>query len=81
MTRQRLKKRRKRKRTKRKNEKPKEYIRIDFDGLSDRVARVPIEGDNYEGLVVTKEYLIYTRAGTPFYDAIVILRRIWSSIH
>ncbi len=55
------------KKDEKKSEKPKEYIRIDFDGLSDRVARVPIEGDNYEGLVVTKEYLIYTRAGTPFY--------------
>jgi tricorn protease len=55
------------KKDEKKSEKPKEYIRIDFDGLSDRVARVPIEGDNYDGLVVTKEYLIYTRAGTPFY--------------
>src|SRR5882724_886598 len=55
------------KKDEKKNEKPKEYVRIDFDGLSDRVARVPIEGDNYEGLAVAKEYLIYTRAGTPFY--------------
>jgi tricorn protease len=50
-----------------KEEKKKEYIRIDFDGLSDRVTRVPIEGDNYEGLAVTKDYLVYSRAGTPFY--------------
>jgi len=50
-----------------KEEKKKEYIRIDFDGLSDRVTRVPIEGDNYEGLAVTKDYLVYGRAGTPFY--------------
>ena len=42
-------------------------MRIDFDGLSDRVTRVPIEGDNYEGLAVTKDYLVYGRAGTPFY--------------
>jgi tricorn protease len=55
------------KKDEKKSEKPKEYIHIDFDGLSDRVARVPVEGDNYDGLVVTKEYLIYTRAGTPFY--------------
>jgi tricorn protease len=48
-------------------EKKKEYIRIDFDGLSERVTRVPVEGDNYEGLVVTKEFLVYGRAGTPFY--------------
>ena len=50
-----------------KEEKKKEYMRIDFDGLSDRVTRVPIEGDNYEGLAVTKDYLVYGRAGTPFY--------------
>jgi tricorn protease len=55
------------KKDEKKSEKPKEYIHIDFDGLSDRVARVPVEGDNYDGLVVTKEYLIYARAGTPFY--------------
>ncbi len=50
-----------------KEEKPKEYIRIDFEGLSDRVTRVPIEADNYNGLAVTKDYLIYGRRGTPFY--------------
>jgi tricorn protease len=50
-----------------KEETKKEYIRIDFEGLSDRVTRVPLEGDNYDGLAVTKEYLIYGRAGTPFY--------------
>jgi tricorn protease len=50
-----------------KEDKPKEYIRIDYDGLADRVARVPIDADNFDGLVVSKEYLIYGRAGTPFY--------------
>jgi tricorn protease len=55
------------KKEEKKDEKPKEYIRIEFDGLSDRVARVPIEGDNYQGLAVTKDYLIYAKAGTPFY--------------
>ena len=50
-----------------KEETKKEYIRIDFEGLSDRVTRVPLEGDNYDGLAVTKEYLVYARAGTPFY--------------
>jgi len=55
------------KKEEKKDEKPKEYIRIDFDGLSDRVARVPIEGDNYQGLAVTKDYLIYAKVGTPFY--------------
>ncbi len=50
-----------------KEPKKKEYIRIDFDGLSDRVTRVPVEADNYGGLVATKEYLIYARGGAPFY--------------
>ncbi len=50
-----------------KEDKPKDYIRIDYDGLADRVARVPIDADNFDGLVVSKEYLIYGRAGTPFY--------------
>jgi tricorn protease len=55
------------KKDEKKAEKPKEYIRIDFDGLSDRVSRVPIEGDNYRGLVVTKDFLVFGHAGTPFY--------------
>lgn len=55
------------KKDEKKEEKPKEYIRIDFEGLSDRVTRVPIEADNYNGLAVTKDYLIYGRRGTPFY--------------
>jgi tricorn protease len=55
------------KKDEKKEEKPKEYMRIDFDGLADRVARVPIEGDNYRGLVVTKDYLVYGRMGAPFY--------------
>jgi tricorn protease len=50
-----------------KEQKKKEYVRIDFDGLSDRVTRVPVEADNYAGLVATKEYLIYAREGAPFY--------------
>jgi tricorn protease len=48
-------------------EKKKEYIRIDFDGLADRVTRVPVEPDNYGGLAATKDYLIYAREGAPFY--------------
>jgi tricorn protease len=55
------------KKDEKKDEKPKEHIRIDFDGLADRVTRVPIEGDNYRGLVVTKDYLVYGRMGAPFY--------------
>jgi tricorn protease len=55
------------KKEEKKEEKPKSYIRIDFEGLSDRVARVPVEADNYQGLAVTKDNLIYGHAGTPFY--------------
>ena len=42
------------------------YIRIDLDGLAERVARVPVEADNYGGLSANKGNLIYVR-GTPFY--------------
>jgi tricorn protease len=50
-----------------KPEKKKEYIRIDFDGLQDRVSRVPVEADNYSRLTVTKDYLVYARQGAQFY--------------
>jgi tricorn protease len=48
-------------------EKKKEHIRIDFDGLSDRVTRVPVGADNYAELTASKEYLVYVRFGAPFY--------------
>jgi len=54
-----------RKATKRRRKK-KEYIRIDFDGLSDRVTRVPIDADNFNGLVVTKDYLVSRALALPF---------------
>ena len=50
-----------------KEEKKKEYIRIDFDGLGDRVTRVPVDADNYFGLTVTKDYLVYGRFGSFYY--------------
>jgi tricorn protease len=50
-----------------KEEKKKEYIHIDFDGIANRVTRVPVDPDNYSRVVVTKEYLVYARAGAPFY--------------
>jgi tricorn protease len=50
-----------------KEEKKKEPIRIDFDGLGDRVIQVPVEADNYGGLTVTKDYLVYERAGSFYY--------------
>ncbi len=49
-----------------KDEKKKEAIKIDFDGLSERVARVPVEDDNYYGLIAIEGSLIYVRSG-PFY--------------
>ncbi len=42
-------------------------VRIDFDGLADRVAVVPVEADNYNGLVAVKGKLIYLKSGAPFY--------------
>jgi tricorn protease len=50
-----------------KKEKKKGYITIDFDGLEDRVTRVPLEPDNYSNLTVTKDYLVYTRLGSFYY--------------
>jgi tricorn protease len=50
-----------------KKEEKKEYIRIDFDGLADRVTRVPVDPDNLSRLVATKGYLLYARDGAPFY--------------
>ncbi len=39
---------------------------IDFDGLGERLARVPVEADNYGGLSAVKGHLLYVR-GAPFY--------------
>ena len=50
-----------------KKEEKKGYITIDFDGLADRVTRVPVDADNLSRLVVTKGYLLYARDGAPFY--------------
>jgi len=55
------------KKEEKKEEKKKEYIKIDFDGLPDRVTRVPVGADNYFGLTVTKEHLLYARGGSFFY--------------
>ena len=41
-------------------------IKIDFDGLAERVARVPVGADNYGGLGTTEGHLWYVR-GTPSY--------------
>jgi tricorn protease len=50
-----------------KEEKRKEYIKIDFEGLSDRVTRVPVNADNYFGLIATKDGLLYAKGGAFFY--------------
>jgi tricorn protease len=55
------------KKDEKKEEKKKEYMRIDFDGLADRVTRVPVDADNFSSLVATKDYLVYERLGAPFY--------------
>jgi tricorn protease len=41
-------------------------IVIEFDGLAGRVARVPVDADNYGGLSASEGHLLYVR-GTPFY--------------
>lgn len=51
-----------------KDEKKKAPVKIDFDGLAERVTRVPLPADNYVGLVATSEYLVYAKLGEPFYS-------------
>jgi tricorn protease len=41
--------------------------RIEFEGIADRVVRVPVEADNYAGLRAIKGRLIYSRSGASFY--------------
>jgi len=41
-------------------------VRIDFEGLAERVSRVPVEADNYGGLTAVEGHLLYVRNG-PFY--------------
>lgn len=48
-------------------EKKSEDLVIDFDGLSQRVARVPVEADNYNGLTAKKGHLLYTNGSAFFY--------------
>ncbi len=42
-------------------------VTIDLEGLAARVIRVPIEADNLGSLSATKQYLLYTSQGAPFY--------------
>jgi tricorn protease len=47
--------------------KDKEPIAIDFDGLADRVIRVPVAADNYGALTAIKGHLLYIRQGSFYY--------------
>ena len=40
---------------------------IDFDGLSQRAARVPLDANNYSGLAVKSDALIYGIYPAPYY--------------
>jgi tricorn protease len=46
--------------------KPKIAVKIDFAGIEQRAIRVPVDADNFSGLVVGDEDLLYLRSG-PFY--------------
>ncbi|MEJ2722826.1 MAG: peptidase S41, partial [bacterium] len=49
-----------------KEEEKKEPIKIDFDGLDQRVVKIPVEADNYYGMDAIDGHLIYVR-GRAFY--------------
>lgn len=49
-----------------KEKESKKDLTIDFEGLGSRVARVPLEPDNYQGLTVKDGHLLYITA-PPFY--------------
>src|SRR6185295_10303855 len=46
--------------------KPPADLVIDFDGLGSRVAKVPVEANNYQGVAVKPGYLLYS-VGSAFY--------------
>jgi tricorn protease len=43
------------------------YTEIDFEGLSQRVVRLPLEDDNYQGLSAIAGHVLYVRGGPFFY--------------
>ena len=47
--------------------KPVEPVRIDWEGLDQRVARVPVPADNLNSLEAVKGNLVYTKVGAFFY--------------
>ncbi len=48
-------------------DKKKEYMKIDFDGLAGRAARVPVDDENIGGLHAAEGHLLYVTYGAPFY--------------
>jgi len=50
-----------------KKDKKKKAIKIDFDGLTDRVARVPVAPDNYYNLNAIEGNLVFMRGGPGYY--------------
>ncbi|MEM8961497.1 MAG: S41 family peptidase [Acidobacteriota bacterium] len=42
-------------------------VEIDWDGLADRVIRVPVEGENYSGLVAVDGHLLFGSSDAFFY--------------
>ena len=54
------------KKDEKKDDKPAD-LKIDFDGIQQRVARVPVEAGNYAGLYAKSGYLIYGVFGNPYY--------------
>jgi len=50
----------------RKKGKPEVHVKIDFDGIMQRVIRVPLEADNLSELRAGEDSLLYRRSG-PFY--------------
>ena len=53
-----------------------EPIVIDFDGLADRVARLPLPFENYGGLTATSGGVFVIRAGASYYGRASDVRRI-----
>jgi tricorn protease len=47
--------------------KDKKPIVIEFDGLGDRVVRVPLAADNYAAIAAIKGHLLYVRRGSFYY--------------
>jgi tricorn protease len=42
-------------------------VAVEFDGLAERVVRIPVEADNIRGLSATENHLLYITAGAPYY--------------